>query len=66
MTNIRIVRSASTGKYHSSSAGTNTIHCNYSGQVRVPRLVAATASDIKRASAEAFCRKCFPAGKPRA
>jgi hypothetical protein len=66
MTTIRIVRSASTGKYHRSYDGANITFCNGSGQIRVPRLVAATPRDTERAAAESFCRKCFPAGKPGA
>ena len=64
MATIRIVRSASTGKYHRSYEGANITSCNASGQVRIPRLVTATERELERARADSFCRKCFPNGAP--
>ena len=60
----RIVRSATTGKYHYSYVGANVIDCNYSGQVRLPRIITATERELERAIPASFCRKCFPNGKP--
>ena len=61
---IRTVRAASTGKYHRSYEGANITFCNASGQIRIPRLITATEREIERASADSFCRKCFPNGAP--
>ncbi len=62
MINGRIVRSATTGKYHRSDEGANITYCNASGQRRIPRLITAAERDIARATPESFCRKCFPNG----
>ena len=58
------VRSVSTGTYHQSYVGANVTNCNASGQRRIPRLITATESELERARDDAFCKKCFPNGKP--
>ena len=64
MSEIRIVRTVSTGKYHRSYVGTNIASCNASGQRHITFIATATERELERAGAESFCRKCFPAGPP--
>lgn len=56
-------RSFSTGKYHLTDHPAITF-CNYSGQTRSSRNRRATDIELAKASAEMFCKKCFPNGKP--
>jgi hypothetical protein len=62
MTNI--VRSRSTGKYHSGN-GPYSTQCNHSGQRRMPSLVKAQRGEVEKAGEHMFCKKCF-LGKPTA
>lgn len=58
-----IARSISTGRYH-RTYGPNITFCNHSGQSRSARNRRATDDEVAKASADSFCRKCFPNGKP--
>lgn len=60
---IYIGRSATTGTYH-KAISRNTTCCNYSGQRRTGRNNKATETQIAAAPETAFCKKCFPNGKP--
>jgi len=58
-----IARSISTGRYHLTN-DPNITFCNHSGQRRSARNRKATDDEVSKASADSFCRKCFPYGKP--
>jgi hypothetical protein len=52
-----------TGKIHTGPS-TNSPMCNQCGNKRIPSMVVPSASFVAAAPAEAFCKKCFPEGKP--
>lgn len=59
-----VIRNLRTGTYHAGRG--NAPRCNHSGSRRIPRCVPAQMADAERAPGSAFCRKCFPDGKPAA
>lgn len=62
-----IARAQTTGTYH-LAVSASAAHCNAStGLRRIGRKTSyrrAQAGEIERASEGAFCKKCFPHGKP--
>jgi hypothetical protein len=55
-----IVRQPSTGRYHRGFAGSPGITlCNHSGQRRRMWTRPAKPDEIKHATEQSFCRKCF-------
>lgn len=57
-----IVRQGSTGTYHRGFANSLGITlCNHSGQRRRMWTRPAKPEEVKRASEQSFCRKCFSA-----
>lgn len=57
-----VLRNRKTGTYHRGAG--NAPNCNHSGSRSIPSCIPAQAADAERASISAFCRKCFPDGKP--
>ena len=54
----QVVRTATGTKYHLSGHGTPLLNCNYSGQIRRPRLYRVDISVADAIASGKMCRKC--------
>lgn len=60
---MMILVNRKTGKIHRGYR-TNSPMCNQCGDTQIPQLSEASETRVAAATEAAFCRKCFPDGKP--